>query len=140
MKASTFTINLLVILFALTSCNKTSNTSGDKPNDKESGDTVFIAAGIGDKWGLIDRNGNWVTPPQFDGIWWDFTYDDMGQFKLNGKTGLIDRHGKIIIPAQYDRAGWFSNSDLIFFANIKSLKDEESALFGFADKKGKNIY
>jgi len=55
----------------------------------------------GDKWGYVDRSGEFVIPPRFD--WASHLQGPVAQVKMGGKWGLIDRDGKMLIAPQLDR-------------------------------------
>lgn len=58
------------------------------------------------QWGLIDRNGRWVIPAQYQAM------GDMAQGLVrvmdNGKWGYMNAQGRWVIPAQYEMAYDFS--------------------------------
>lgn len=51
------------------------------------------------KWGIINRKGEWVICPEYDGI----AHKDAGFWLLNKgeKRGLLDKRAKSIIPVEY---------------------------------------
>ena len=59
------------------------------------------AVSIGDKWGLINQNGEFVIPPIYDDLTWDGDAN-ITIVSDNGVMGLISRTGKIIAPFIYD--------------------------------------
>ncbi|WP_182914511.1 WG repeat-containing protein [Paenibacillus sp. 1011MAR3C5] len=52
------------------------------------------------KWGLIDRKGTYVTPPQYENSSLTFT-EGLADVSKNGKWGFIDQKGKEIIKPQF---------------------------------------
>ena len=58
------------------------------------------------KWGVIDRNGDAVVPPQWDDV--RYFSEGLAQVEKAGKYGFIDRTGKEVAPPQWDLAGEFS--------------------------------
>lgn len=59
------------------------------------------------KYGYIDKDGNMVIEPQFDGA--DTFNDGLAKVVVNGRHGFIDRTGRLVIPARYDDAGAFGS-------------------------------
>lgn len=78
----------------------------DADEAKLFGNGNYAAACIGDKWGFIDREGEWMIDPE---------YDDARSFMngfaavcLDGKWGYIDEEGKIAVDYLFDMAGDFT--------------------------------
>lgn len=55
----------------------------------------------GGKWGLINKNGQEITPLKYDDINL-FNKDVLAEVKLNNKYGVINKEGKEIIPIIYN--------------------------------------
>lgn|GEM_PF-4542904 len=83
---------------------------------------------MGEKWGIIDINGNFLVEPQYDTI--DDFYDGLAEVERNGKFGFIDTTGKEVIPAQFDSVGPFSEG----LAQV-----EVNGEVGFINKSGKFV-
>ena len=51
------------------------------------------------KWGVVDRKGEWVVSPEYDGI----AHKDAVFWLLNKKEkrGLLDKMGKSVVPVEY---------------------------------------
>lgn len=51
------------------------------------------------KWGIIDRKGEWVVKPEYDGI----AHENAGFWLLNKeeKRGLLDKKAQPVIPVEY---------------------------------------
>lgn len=56
-------------------------------------------------WGYIDKSGNCIIEPQFDGAA-DF-HDGLAAVKIDWMRGYIDRDGKFVIEPQYQSASDF---------------------------------
>lgn len=86
----------------------------------------------GDKWAIINENGNLVTEYIFEDIKLDVKgiafRNDRGIAKINGKYFLIDSKGTKIVEASWDDADAF-NSNM-----IAAVKKGNS--WGFIDAKG----
>jgi len=105
------------------------------------------------KYGFIDRNGNVVIQPQFQGVY-DFS-DGLAKIYVGGKfdTAYIDETGKIVIKPQFDIGSNFSegfawigfNKDKTEYkvGNLTLYNSGGSHSFnydiGFIDKSGKFI-
>jgi WG containing repeat len=71
-------------------------------NFEEDPDRTYAKSGS--KIGLIDRQGNFISPAvlfslrdSFDG-----RFSSISMVNRKGKLGFIDRQGKLVVPAQYD--------------------------------------
>ena len=51
------------------------------------------------KWGIIDRTGEWVIKPEYEGI----AHKNAGFWQLckDGRKGLLDKKAKSILPVEY---------------------------------------
>ena len=58
-------------------------------------------------WGLIDNQGNVVSPCKYDSV--SFFQEGMARVKFKGKYGYIDLTGKDAVTAIYDKAHHFEN-------------------------------
>lgn len=62
--------------------------------------------GIGNKQGIINKQGNLIVPIIYDSIGdHGFEWSEYAKVGLNGKFGVVDRHGHIS-PIIYDRIDW----------------------------------
>jgi hypothetical protein len=62
------------------------------------------------KWGIINRQGKWLVPPQYnEGSYGFFFQNGYAAVNKDGKTGLIKRKGEVILPFMYDYMGLFNN-------------------------------
>jgi DUF971 family protein len=88
----------------------------------------------GNKWGFIDKTGNFVIKPQFDDAH-DFS-EGLAAVKLNGKWGYIDKNGSFGIQLQFDDI----RVERGFYGGVASVwdSDEESDLY--INKRGEVIY
>jgi len=78
-----------------------------RPTNPLKPDTDLIPAANSDgKWGYVDKKGNWVINPQFEGAYW-FT-DGVALVKnSDNKLGYINKQGQYTIQAQYSQASPF---------------------------------
>src|SRR5699024_10973575 len=60
-----------------------------------------------EKYGLINVQGEWLLPPEFDEI--RLKHDRRLAITKNGKTGFADTWGKIILPPKFDEAKVMGN-------------------------------
>lgn len=96
------------------------------------GDGKYAAAFDNDsqKWGFLDREGNWKLEPSIDGFAYSF---DANGFAVvsdkNARTGLIDETGKFVISQEYDNITPIKGTDRYIFTSGKNA--------GIMDKTGK---
>ena len=88
----------------------------------------LAAVKINDKWGYIDKKGNFVIQPQFDSVY-NFS-QGLAAVEINEKRGYIDKTGKIIVPLHFDDVDGFSEG----LARVKI-----NGKYGYIDKTGKMI-
>lgn len=70
----------------------------------------FGIARMNEKWGIINRQGKWLVPPQYNEGSYGFIFQNgYAAVNKNGKTGLINRKGEVILPFMYDYIGLFNN-------------------------------
>ena len=62
-------------------------------------DSLCAMTDVSGKWGIIDRKGNWVVRPEYDGI----AHKDEGYWLLNKDEmkGLLDKTAKQVVPVEY---------------------------------------
>lgn len=62
-------------------------------------DSLCAMTDASGKWGIIDRKGDWIVRPEYDGI----AHKDAGFWLLNKieKRGLLDKTAKLVIPVEY---------------------------------------
>jgi hypothetical protein len=82
-----------------------------------------------EKYGYIDRTGQYIIPPQFDGA--NNFSEGLAAVWIYGKWGYIDRTGEYTIAPQFDWAGNFSEG--LVSATIDNIKYE------YIDPSGQNI-
>ena len=79
----------------------------------------YAAIPMGEKFGLIDRNGDWAVTPEHDDIhagpknMW-FVMDD-------GKYGVIGADGSVVIPVEYSNV-WINSDNGITVANADNTR------------------
>ncbi len=86
-----------------------------------------------DLWGLIDSSGNYVVKPIYNYI--NNFEDEVAVFTQNGTTGIMDEHGVIIPTNNYSFINNFSEG----LAVVSINKDNETTLYGYIDKSGKEV-
>jgi hypothetical protein len=82
------------------------------------------SAPYGGKWGFINKSGEWVIQPQFQGA--GNFFEGLASFIVKDEDGgirwgYIDRRGKVVIPAKYDQAYDFHEG--IAMARIGDIKN-----------------
>ncbi len=86
-----------------------------------------------DKWGYIDRSGQFIVPPQFDEA--DNYSEGLAQIQIGdddtGKRGYIDQQGRMVIKPQFNRA-WSFNDGL---AKVQ-IGEDKIGKIGFIDRTG----
>jgi len=81
-----------------------------------------------ERWGFIDRNGQFVIPPQFDAE--GRFSEGLAAVRINGAWGYIDRAGARVVEPKYAAAEEFSDG----LAAVKN-----GNLWGFIDKTGAEV-
>jgi hypothetical protein len=88
----------------------------------------------GGKWGVIDKTGTFVIPPQFENFYvsdayeWQMFCDGLALVQKDGKWGYINAQGDTVIPFIYDEIPIaFLNGYAVFKQDGKS---------GYIDKTG----
>jgi hypothetical protein len=66
----------------------------------------MFEGGSSDKWGFIDRKGNFVHEPQFDRV--PLPGDKLWLISKDDKFGYMDIKGSIVIKPQFENANIFS--------------------------------
>jgi hypothetical protein len=71
-------------------------------NFEEDPDRTYAKSGS--KRGLIDRQGNFISPAVLFGLRdsFDGRFISVAVVNIKGKLGFIDRQGKLVVPPQYD--------------------------------------
>lgn len=96
---------------------------------------------ISDKWGYIDKLGEFVIEPQFmnagdfrEGLACVMIGDNLSFRHISrmGPMGYIDKQGKLVIPAKFDYANPFHCG----LAHVWFLKEKKG---GFIDKEGNYV-
>ncbi len=80
------------------------------------------------KWGFINKKGEYVIKPQF-GFVNEFS-EGLAAVLKNDKYGFINKKGKMVIKPQFDSVGLFSEG------LTEVLKNDK---YGFINKKGKMV-
>ena len=84
---------------------------------------------VGDKWGYIDGEGNWVIEPVYD--WADDFAEGRAVVIGNDCYGLIDKQGNLIMPLIYEDITWDCDHQVVI-----AVMDGKAGLF---DRNGNNI-
>jgi len=88
----------------------------------------FAPVKVGNKWGFMNRKGEYPIPPQFDEV--GFFSEGLVAVKVGTKWGFVDGKGKWVIPPGFDGVGYFSEG-------LAPAKIGER--WGFIDKKGETV-
>lgn len=90
-----------------------------------------VASLDGKKYGIIDKNGDFVLEPYYDFIICMDKY--IFRVSIDDNTGVVDAKKKcsIIKPGQYDDVGYFSNNGYI--------RVEKNGKYGFVDYNGNEV-
>ncbi|MFW6016142.1 MAG: WG repeat-containing protein, partial [bacterium] len=83
-----------------------------------------------EKWGYINKKGEFVIPPIFD-----YAYDFSGEIaciKEDSKFGYIDINGEYLIKPKYEVAK-------SFFEELALVKEEGNEYYGYINKKGEMV-
>mgnify|MGYP000278808951 CR=1 FL=1 len=89
---------------------------------------VAWATDEGDKWGLIDKRGKFVTQKEFSSG--NFIKPGLSFARKPGKWGVIDKTGRIIVPPKYEQIGYFENGRALIIQDGKQ---------GYINKDGQEI-
>ncbi|MBR4584476.1 MAG: WG repeat-containing protein [Bacteroidales bacterium] len=86
----------LIAMFSLVSCNSSSSDV----------DISLIPVRSGDRWGYINKKGEYIINPQFNDA--DFFRDGLARIVApDGKVGYIDKNGKYVLNAKYKYGTYF---------------------------------
>ena len=92
----------------------------------------LAAVCVGNKWGFIDKSGQFVIMPEFDAVG-DFS-EGLACVVSGDKCGFVDKAGKVVIPIQYNRRtfdlGYMTFKDGLCPAEL------QAGSMGFIDKHG----
>ncbi|EDO9033655.1 WG repeat-containing protein [Campylobacter coli] len=91
-----------------------------------SGDLIRVK--IDGQWSFLDKNGEFVIEPKFDGVG-NFS-EGLAAVGLNGKWGFIDKNGEFAIKPKFDDI-WDFREGL--------ARVELNGKYGFMDKNGKIV-
>ena len=109
-------------------------------------DKLLLRVGSPDEqWGVIDRNGKQILPPDYDVIELPKQSGDpivlVTGSSENRRYGLADQAGNILLEPRYPFIGNFSEGLAAYTADpvIKDGKENPHARFGFLDRQGKTV-
>lgn len=83
------------------------------------------------KYGIIDKTGREILPPQFDNIRTDF-FEGVAPFRIGSKWGYVDTKGEIVISARFAAADRFSEG----FAPVALKNEHDVSFWGYAARSG----
>lgn len=83
------------------------------------------------KYGIIDKTGREILPPQFDNILTDF-FEGVAPFRIGYKWGYVDTKGEIVISARFAAADRFSEG----LAPVALKNEHDVFVWGYADRSG----
>src|SRR6185369_3780940 len=91
----------------------------------------------GNKWGYINRSGNWIVRPQYEFA--DDFSEGLAGVVVNGKYGFINKQGELVIPAHFDLRRERRHPELLISAG--RFKEGLAAvavdrLYGYINKQG----
>lgn len=88
------------------------------------------------KYGVIDKFGNWIIQPEYHNID-KFNYGLAAFQKIEkGKYGYLNLKGEIVIEPKFDSAGWFYEERALV---CEILKNYDDSTCGFINLKGDSI-
>ncbi|MEJ2489196.1 MAG: WG repeat-containing protein, partial [Sulfurovaceae bacterium] len=90
---------------------------------------TFITMKFEGKYGIIDKKGKEIAPPQYDHIY--YFKQGLAKVALYGKWGYIDSKNRVIIPIKYDVVYGFERGGL-----CKVKLDDK---YGYVNQKGEEI-
>ena len=96
-------IVIFSLMLQLGGCSFRQNTSNNVQeinNEKTHLYPAFVYEKDTKKWGFINKNGEFIIKPQFDGVG-DFNKDEMAIIWNNDKYGVIDINGDYIVKPSY---------------------------------------
>jgi hypothetical protein len=106
----------------------------------------LAAVKIDGKWGFIDKTGQMVIPPHFDGEA-DFysgffaigpTFSEgLAAVKIDGKWGFINKSGQMVIQPQFAKPSVFAKP-FCFVGGLALVWAGEK--WGYIDKTGKYVW
>jgi hypothetical protein len=90
---------------------------------------------VGNKWGYINKKGEFVARPTFENAWTFF--EGLAAVKLHGKWGYIDPSGKVVIVPQFEDSGPTVKPIGVFREGLAEVKI--GSKWGFVNKEGKMV-
>lgn len=96
-------------------------------------DSTLFCAREGDRWGYIDRNGNWIIEPRYDDVQ-NFNEDGIAEVSIRPRWFYIDRTGKKIEKPKYCEYELVEN-----FSNGLAPFENNSGKRGYVNKSGKVV-
>jgi hypothetical protein len=92
---------------------------------------------IGGGWGLIDKSGRWVVPPEYDAAM--TCSEGLCAMQKDKLWGFVDPAGKAVIPFRYTRLeGPFE--DGLAFVSRRLRKDLPHFARGWIDRSGREFF
>lgn len=69
---------------------------------------------VADKYGLVDRDGDWALPPEYEEI--EISPNDLWKVTAGGKQGVMDADGCFVLPVAY-KSIWVHTDNGIVVTN-----------------------
>lgn len=104
------------------------------------GDPLAVALSVDEKWGYLDRNGEWVIPPRFR--WAGDFEGDCAEAELDEESGLanllIDRSGQVVARMHGSAYTASDRSGTVYYLDVDYMLDRDKAMIiGVYDGTGK---
>lgn len=110
----TIIISLVVLIAAggVVSCFCMSGCKTVAKEEQVNGSNNLFSEGLipaksGDKWGYIDKTGEYVIEPKFEEA--SAFSEGLAKVKINGKYSYVDKNGKLAVSTMFFDADDFSN-------------------------------
>lgn len=101
----------------------------------QTGFSGFFKVKSGEKYGVINLNGETVIPIEFGGVYVEKDFFNVVTPKPDRKFGLYDRQGNVVVPAIYN---WITDSDTQYSRIMILKKDDVS--YNFLDHNHEIIF
>jgi hypothetical protein len=125
MKKKTIIISIIILFFIIYLYNSNSNSNN---NNIDLYPANQIVDGI-NKWGFINKNGDYVINPIFDEV--GTFQNGLAAYRADNKWGFINKNGKVQITAQF--------KDVKYFSEEKAPVTNDNKLWFYIDKHGNKI-
>ena len=142
-------IFVLLIVFEFTACTFEVEHTGKKLDptesckdksielyaDQEFENVDLYPVFVNGKWGYIDKEGNMIIEPKFDG---GFEFSDgLAEFiSQDGKYGYINKKGEVVIEPTFYYGGGFEDGIAPVFLELNEFRDKP---YSYIDKTGQVV-